>query len=500
MSFDYTALYSTFEHQPTPEQDAIVRAAVETTDNLAVIARAGAAKTSTLIFIARALSKTEILCLAFNKAIAEEMNKRLPKNCQARTLHSLGMRVWGQYTSKRGRVDGRKCYSILRGMIDEIDDQEEKNEAFGLMSEILQLVSQAKNDGFIPKHPQTSIARSLLSEDDFYLSLPLEPAELEWELAQAVLIESFRQAREGDIDFDDMIYCPAIVSGCSWPTHPVTLIDESQDLSPINHHILKKLVKKNRIIAVGDPCQAIYGFRGALSDSMSRLIEKFDMETLNLTISFRCAKAITKAAQWRAPDMTWPEWATEGIVLRLDVWDSNMIKDGDAIICRNNAPLFGIAISLINEGRLPEIVGRDILKPLEKVLKSLGKDNMPAAGALEKLEEWENKQLKKARDGARGAIHDKARCLRLIIDKVDTLGNAKAYLLNLLQRSGRILLMTGHKSKGLEFDNVWFLDQHFCRIEHEQDANIKYVIETRAKKQLAYVQTANFQSMVTEEE
>lgn len=499
MPFDYQTLYSKFEHAPTEEQDAVIRAAVETTTNLCVVARAGAAKTSTLVFIAHALSSTSILCLAFNKAIAEEMNKRLPDNCEARTLHALGMRVWGQFISRKSKVDGRKCYSILRELIESLDSQEEREFAFSAVSDILEIVSTAKSEGYLPRSAERGIGRSLVNREDFFLGLPMEPSELEEELAEAVLIRSFEQARQGIIDFDDMIYCPAIVSSCRWPSFPITLIDEAQDLSPINHHCLKKLVRNNRIIAVGDPCQAIYGFRGALADSMDQLISKFDMNVLPLTISFRCGKNITKAAHWRAPDMRSPDWAVDGEVLYPQKWDVTDIQDGDFIVCRNNAPLFGMAISLINEGRFPEIVGRDILKPLEKILTKLGKDSALSAAALEELERWEAAQIKKARAGAVGGIKDKARCLRIILTKTDTVGNAKAYLNSILTRSGRIYLMTGHKSKGLETDNVWFLDPELCRIEKDQDANIKYVIETRAKKRLAYVNSSTFISMTQED-
>ena len=72
---------------PTSEQIAAVNAAKDSTANLAIIARAGAAKTSTLVLIGEALPQTDILCLAFNKAIAEEMTERLPPNCESKTLH-----------------------------------------------------------------------------------------------------------------------------------------------------------------------------------------------------------------------------------------------------------------------------------------------------------------------------------------------------------------------------------------------------------------------------
>jgi ATP-dependent exoDNAse (exonuclease V) beta subunit len=87
-----------------------------------------------------------------------------------------------------------------------------------------------------------------------------------------------------------------------------------------------------------------------------------------------------------------------------------------------------------------------------------------------------------------------------MLNKNDTLGNAVAYLEHLLTRDGRIHLMTGHKSKGLEFNTVYFLDQHLCQIKRDQDANIKYVIETRAKDALHYVTSDTFEGGLTDEE
>ena len=474
---------------PTPEQEAIIEAAQETNDNLAVIARAGAAKTSTLVMIAEALPATQILCLAFNKKIAEEMAARLPVNCESKTLHGLGYKAWWQFIRKNCKVNDRKVYSLLRAAIDKLDP-DDKTEAFELMAETLDIIKASKNVGWLPQSFKGHW-KPLITDDDFFDGLPMEPTGLQISLVAAVAKASFQAALEGEIDFDDMIFCPAICS-VQWPRFPLTLVDEAQDLSPINHHILKKLVKTNRIIAVGDPCQAIYGFRGALADSMDQLIEKFDMKTLKLTISFRCARAITENARWLAADMRSPEWAEEGAVLRPVTWAPDDLQLGDAIICRNNAPLFSIAIKMIEVGLLPEIAGRDLAGPLKKIMQKLGKPLLPKLGAIHALEEWKDKELKRAKDGAKGSVMDKYSCILIMLEKTKTLGDAIAYLEHLLARDGRIHLMTGHKSKGLEYDNVFFLDQFLCRIKHEQDANIKYVIETRAKKKLTYVTSDSF--------
>lgn len=475
--------------KPTAEQAAIIEAARDTTENLAVVARAGAAKTSTLVMIAEALPSLEILCLAFNKSIATEMAERLPPNCEAKTLHALGFKCWLQYIRKSPKVDGRKVYEILISIIRGLD-QEERDEAYELLSETLDFIRQAKSSGYLPAR-YTGHWKHLIEDEAFYLSLPMEPTKLQRELIDSTLIESFKQALDGRLDFDDMIYCPALCS-VSWPTYDLTLVDEAQDLSPINHYIIRKIVKRKRIIAVGDPLQAIYGFRGASERSMKELIQLFSMRELRLTITFRCGSEIARNVHWLAPDLTTPPTAQLGEVHRLQTWNPSMLQLGDAIICRNNAPLFSMAIKMIKAGLAPELAGRDLAKPLAKVLTKLGKPATTSVKALETLEAWKKKELARARAGAESRIHDQAACLRCILDQTKTVGDAKAYLEHILNRDGRIYLMTGHKAKGLEFNRVWFLDQFLCKIKYGQDANLKYVIETRAKSFLAYVDSSTF--------
>lgn len=482
---------------PTPEQAAIIAASRDTTDNLAVIARAGAAKTSTLIMIAEAIPKTDILCLAFNKKIADEMTQRLPSNCEAKTLHGLGYKAWWQFTRAKMKVSDKKVFFLLKTAIDDLS-QDDRSDAYESLSETLDFIKKGKQVGWLPEEYRGHW-KPLFNDEDFFESLPMEPSALQMDLIKLVSMQSWQLALKGEIDFDDMIFCPALCS-VSWPSPSLTLVDEAQDLSPINHHILKKIVKSRRIIAVGDPLQAIYGFRGADVHSMTNLIKMFSMKELKLTISFRCGRKIAQNAHWLAPDMRSPDWAIEGEVRRPIAWAASEIQPGDAIICRNNAPLFRMAIRMIEARQLPELSGRDIAGPLKKVLTGLGKPKDLRLQALSALEQWKGKELSRARAGARGTIEDKAECLRVIIEKTKTLGDAIAYLEHLLTREGRVYLMTGHKSKGLEFDRVWFLDPGLCRIERDQDANIKYVIETRAKSFLSYVSTDTFEMEDDEEE
>jgi len=481
----------------TEEQSAIINAATSSSANLAIVARAGCGKTFTLTQIAEALPQEDILCIAFNKAIATEMASRLPPNCESKTLHAIGYKAWWQYTRRKTKVDGKKVYDILSAIVGSYQNdlpQEEMSELWEDFSDMMKAVSSGKMNGWLPE-AFSGHWKPLIDDFTFFESLEREFSEVQQDIIRTASVESFKRAlHDGILDFDDMIFCPAIC-GVQWPSPSLTLIDEAQDLAPINHHCLRKIVRKSRIIAVGDPYQAIYGFRGASTKSMRELIDMFNMETYPLTLTFRCAQEIVKNVHWRANDMRWTDQNTGGEVHRPVTWSAEDIQQNDAIICRNNAPLFNMAIRLIKEGLLPEIAGRDIAASLTKIMEKLSKNKqIKSEDAIELLKEWRDKQLKKAKEGAEAAIHDRFECIRIILDQTDTLGDGIAYLKHLLSREGRIRLMTGHKAKGLEFARVWFLDQHLCNPKYEQDLNLKYVIETRAERFLSYVTSDSFVS------
>jgi len=53
--------------------------------------------------------------------------------------------------------------------------------------------------------------------------------------------------------------------------------------------------------------------------------------------------------------------------------------------------------------------------------------------------------------------------------------------------------MTGHRSKGLEFPHVYFLDEHLINPERDPQANnLRYVIATRAQETLTYIKSDDY--------
>jgi len=453
---------------PTPEQRHILDLLHSCKDNLLINAFAGTGKTSTLELIQNAATPP-VLCLAFNRRIADEMSKRFRSTTTVRTLNGLGHRIWASACSGRLTLDTKKTPDLLREEIKTLT-KSEKDEAYDSFWEILSAVALAKALGYIPegKFPN---AKRLIEAESFFGHLEEAPSPLSIYLINAVLLSSIRAAYAGSIDFNDQVYMPALFGG-TYPKFPLVLVDEAQDLSPVNHEILNHL-SRSRIIAVGDPFQSIYGFRGAVQSGMSKLKAHFSMTEADLSVSFRCPEAVVRNAQWRVPKMSWHK--PGGLVGHLRNPTSSSFPDGAAIICRNNAPLFALALRLLSSGRSVSVSGSDIGPKIISILSKLGPDNLPKESVYAAIETWRQEKLAKQSQTA----SDIAECMRVFAGYGDNLLQAVTYAQHLFKQSGSLQLLTGHKSKGLEWEYVYHLDPWLIG-ESEQEHNLRYVIQTRA--------------------
>jgi len=473
---------------PTPEQQDILLAATETDDNLLISALAGAAKTSTLVLIAKALRKTPILCLAFNKAIQVEMTAQLPSTTVAMTLNSIGYRAWREATGRRHPINKSKTYELLKRHINTKLKTGEKLEAHTTMTELMRAIDSGKTAGYVPSGHFPS-ARPLMNDDEFFAWLDDIPSKLGESIIRDVTIESIHESFRGELDFNDQIFMPTIFPA-TFPQYPLVMVDEAQDLSALNHVMLNKIARK-RIIAVGDECQAIYGFRGAHEDSMNLLQHQFGMKEMHLTISFRCPIAVVKTARGRAPQMRYPDWAETGSVTTLPSWNINNIPDDCFVLCRNNAPLFTLAMQILRAGRFPTLRGNEIGRTILKNMKKFGKSQLTRVEVHSAINAWESKKQKKSRSPKK--VTDMADCMRLFAENGKTLGDALAYGEHLINSSGPIHLMTGHKAKGLEKPVVFILDEYLIA-PFGQDRNLRYVMQTRAQQDLIYITSGGFKS------
>lgn len=106
-------------------------------------------------------------------------------------------------------------------------------------------------------------------------------------------------------DFDDLMTAclrllqeePQTLSAWQARFHYI-LVDEFQDISPIQYEIVRLLAApEDNLFVVGDDDQSIYGFRGASPDSMKRFMADFGQaKQILLDVNFRCHGDIVRAA------------------------------------------------------------------------------------------------------------------------------------------------------------------------------------------------------------
>lgn len=338
---------------PSPQQQAIFDAISRGDHNILVDAKAGSGKTTTIVEGTKRIAQTTLLppsivFLAFNKSIAETLAQKLPRGVRSSTFHSLGLRALksSSVLAQNFKIDARKCAKMVWNVMDR--DEED-------MRAVIQLVSLAKSrwgqwsaNYCEPDivYNQTSFWRDIAVHHD----VPLANPSRAYAVAARVLSRSNEMLDV--IDFDDMLYLP-VLHNCHFDPQDWIFVDEAQDTNDIQLEILNRLcrgsdqprkdiggfdvpveelnrisvavekpssvlvmstpvmgqqnyrpsvpstttAKPSRLVAVGDPHQAIYGFRGANADSMSRISSRFSCKTYPLSVSYRCSKAVVKEAQ-----------------------------------------------------------------------------------------------------------------------------------------------------------------------------------------------------------
>lgn len=468
-------------HTHTPEQEAILEAARSTQANLMISALAGCGKTSTLEAVERAVPRGPILYLVFNKKNAVEAESKMLSTTTVRTFNSIGHRIWAQSQGKGLKLDADKSRNIFKEIATNAPT-EHRDAIWSVYSEVIQGVALAKALGYVPEG-KYSHAKRLLTQNQFYSYLDEVPDELTGDMIDAILSRSIKQSYDGLIDYNDQIYMPALFGG-TYPRFPLVLVDEYQDLSPVNHALLQRLVK-GRLIGVGDPNQNIYGFRGAKAGGMKEAITQYSMTELPLTVSFRCPSEIVRHVQWHVPAF---RAAKEGgNVTSVVRCGGTALREHSTVICRNNAPILKLAFNLLGAGRSVSVAGGDIGPRIVNVMRKLGDDDLSGASLFAVIDEWEEAKLAKESKTA----SDMAACMRIFAEHGKTLSGAIQYAKHIFEQKGTTYLTTGHKAKGLEWEDVYHLDPWHVRRGHPslQDRNLDYVISTRSFDQLTEIDT-----------
>ncbi len=270
---------------------------------LLILAGAGSGKTRVLtsriayLVLERGVAPSSILAVTFTNKAAGEMRERLTRligeesrSLWLGTFHSLGLRLLRKEARASGVSTDLTVYneddqlSLVKKVMAELSINEKTFSPKAILSRI----NQAKNENIGPSE-FSSHSRDFLSER----------ASKVYSLYQKRLREM------GCMDFGDLIcepirllkHNPGVLKRYQERFHHV-LVDEYQDTNRAQYEFTNLLASGSRnLLAVGDPDQSIYAWRGAdISNILDFEKDYPDATVLRLEQNYRSTANILSAA------------------------------------------------------------------------------------------------------------------------------------------------------------------------------------------------------------
>ena len=461
-------------------QSAVFENVANGAGHTVVNAVAGSGKTTTIEEAVKHVpAGKRTLFVAFNKGIATELAKRLTgvSGVEVSTLHSYGLKCVSAALG-RLRIDQYRVDNFCQAM------HGNDPKTFEMRRDLAKIVSLAKGS-LVSSEEQVDALIDAFGAD----TVNGNRAQFVKDVMK--LLEQCMGTQDGCMDFDDMIWLPVVLDLPQRKFDRV-FVDETQDLNAAQIEMVLRAVKTDgRILAVGDPRQAIYRFRGADENAFGNVKVRLEAAELPLSVCYRCSKAVIREAQELVPGIEAAPDAAEGEVLHASY--ALMKKDakaGDFILSRTNAPLISLCMGFLKEGRRANIQGRDVGASLAAfVKKSKAKD---VESLRSYVEEWMGKECARLAAKRRDtqSVEDRAACILALSEGAasvaDVVENIQALFAD-KDEAAIITLSSTHKAKGLERDRVWVLRATYLRRPETEEQNLLYVAVTRARQTLVLV-------------
>lgn len=343
---------------PTPEQAAIIGAGLEPT---LVVAGAGSGKTETLSMrmvylldhaeelFGRPLSPDEILCLTFTRKAAAEIAHRSTSRIAAAfgedpSRPPVSVATYNGYAASLVAEHGLRlgvdpdsatltqaalwqiAHDIVSGWVDPVHSSAAERT---LTQAVVSLSGQTREHLTTPQAVR-QWAERLLAD---FAQMPAKPGahasagtalvnrngnrtghakdlrHLHTLIDLSAMVEEFqRRKRTGAfLDFSDQVAYGVelaqveAVQAIERSRYRVVLLDEFQDTSPAQLRLFSTIFGADHpVMAVGDPNQAIYGFRGASASALSSFVTEFGgpgaVTSQSLSVSWRNEAAVLGVA------------------------------------------------------------------------------------------------------------------------------------------------------------------------------------------------------------
>jgi len=496
--------------------------------------------------MAKSAGVARMVCFcAFNRSIKDELAERVPKGVEALTMHGLGFRAVRKAYPRVDCGDGAAKYRV-QDIICRILETDSKTlrknpEVLLVANAAEELVSKCKmnlvgcGSGKFRVDDVTDDDLDALV-DHYEIEMNNSKGEV-FALVPMVLEECLDAGKDNRCNYDDMIWLP-IALNLYVQQYDLLLVDEAQDLNRCQQALAKRAGK--RLIFVGDARQAIYGFCGADVNSIPNLRAELEATnrgcvTLPLTVTRRCGRAIVKEANKYVKDFAAHDTCPAGKVstanyltytegfgpnkrkITREHKDTYMplVRDGDFVLCRTNAPLVKNCFTFIKRGIRANIQGRDIgtglIGTIKKILKVKGEPSevvtklrtIKTTDVISAIDAWLSGEVEKEQarknpsDEKIDAMKDRAMCLRCFTDEAKDAAEVVRKIEDMFtdskDRQG-VRLSSVHKAKGLEAQRVFILQpddapqrKNISAWQQEQEDNLLYVAITRAISELIWV-------------
>jgi superfamily I DNA/RNA helicase len=459
--------------QPTFEQQDI-REAFATGEDVAVIALAGTGKTTTLNLLARDHPRRRMTYVAFNRAIADEAQRRFPSNVVARTMHSFAFAAIGRHYADRlngARVPAWKAANILR-----IPERFEYG-TFSLRShQLARLALEAVQRFCHSDAPEPS--RSHIPKVTGMDSPEARDALTKMLYPYVVAAWNDLSGQTGQLRFTHDVYLKLWAMGNPVLPGEVVLADEAQDFDSVIKQIVE--MQGGQKTYVGDNHQQIYEWRGSI-DALSSFQAA---HRLPLQQSFRFGPRIAAEANRILEILESP--------LRIvgnDNKDSQLaiLDDPDCVLTRTNSEAIARLMAAQVAGVRAGLVGGTAqVEALAQAALDLTNGRKTTHHELLAFDNWGQVREYVVEDSD-------AKELQMLVKLVDLHG--AEVLLDAVQRavpehSAQLVISTAHKAKGREWNRVTIAGdfQDPCDEEtgewNKGELRLAYVAITRGKDYL----------------
>ncbi len=497
--------------EPTEEQRAIFDFVHRGAGNLIVEALAGAGKTSTALESLKYIPQRSVLFCAFNKRNAVDLEEKMPPApkgyfFKSQTFHAIGLGILKSVRGYRFEVDPQSTERL----VNEAAGEFEAKIPFAVRRAAVKLLRTCKETC-----TERAITRVVVEATghnyNHFGKLDIEDIGKCVRVVVAAYTMGADLKRRGaaravvPIDFVDMTWLPVVLEIPPPNRYQAVFVDEAQDLSLPQLALVKKMIAPNgRIFAIGDRNQEIYDWRGAVGSLVwTQLRTEFKAETLPLSTTFRCARAIVKQANTLVPSLRPREGAGEGEVRKLafhGLAEDLQTADDAFVLSRTNADLLMAALTLWSaKVNFQLAAGKEIVEPLYEIIDRLDKKSKERFSSS--LVIWFQVEMSKAEKAHATAWADRVEQQHAMLSMMLAFAEPtqfKQLLADILaNEEATTILSTVHKAKGLEADRVYLLKQTFARHKprevwmtkpiEQSEFNVEYVGITRARNELVWV-------------